>query len=108
MTALDDSGRILDRGVLSALGWGSGMRLTVGERGGLIVVAADPAGACRVTSQGFVVLPVALRHWCGLRRGDRVLVVVDPGRGWMVVHPPAALEAMVSAAHSAVWGGEPL
>ncbi|MFB9323087.1 AbrB/MazE/SpoVT family DNA-binding domain-containing protein [Cryptosporangium minutisporangium] len=107
LTALDDSGRIRDRSLLAALGWAPGTPVEVCEREGLIVVARGPAGVFRVTGQGFVVLPAAVRHWCGLRPGDRVLVVADPGAGWMVVHPPAALEAMVSAVHTAVWGGEP-
>jgi bifunctional DNA-binding transcriptional regulator/antitoxin component of YhaV-PrlF toxin-antitoxin module len=70
-------------------------------------VAAAPHGVFRVAGQGFLFLPAPVRHWCGLAPGDRVLLVADPGAGWLVVHPPAAVDAMVGAAHEAVWGGEP-
>ena len=41
----------------------------------------------------------------GVRRGDRVLLMAEPGAGLLVVHPPAALDAMVGWLHEAALGG---
>ena len=106
VTSLDVSGRLGDRTLIRMLDWPPATRLEIREDHGLILAAADPRGVFRVTGQGYLMLPAAARHWCGLVAGDRVLLVADPPGGWLVVHPPAALDAMVAAAHLAVWGGE--
>jgi bifunctional DNA-binding transcriptional regulator/antitoxin component of YhaV-PrlF toxin-antitoxin module len=41
-------------------------------------------------------LPAAARHACGIAPGDRVLLAAEPADGILVVHPLAALDAMVS------------
>jgi hypothetical protein len=41
-----------------------------------------------------------------LAAGSRVLLVADPAAGRLVVHPPAALDAMIGQYHAAVLGGE--
>ncbi|GGM67957.1 hypothetical protein GCM10011608_61480 [Micromonospora sonchi] len=48
---------------------------------------------------------MAVRQWCGLTAGDRVLLAASPADGLLVVHPPAALDAMVVAVHADVLGG---
>jgi bifunctional DNA-binding transcriptional regulator/antitoxin component of YhaV-PrlF toxin-antitoxin module len=106
VTSVDVSGRLGDRTLIRTLGWSPGTRLDVREDHERIVIVADSPGLFRVTCQGYLMLPAAARHWCRLASGDRVLAVAEPTDGWMVVHPPAALDAMVIAAHFAVWGGE--
>jgi hypothetical protein len=51
-------------------------------------------------------LPATVRHWCGLSPGSRVLLAADPAAGRLVVHPPAALDAMIGQFHARVPGGE--
>ncbi|MGC4903927.1 AbrB/MazE/SpoVT family DNA-binding domain-containing protein [Micromonospora echinospora] len=105
LAAIDSSGRIADRTVIRALGWGPGTRLHIREGSGVIVVRSDRQGVFTVTSQGHLHLPAAVRHWCGLAAGDRVLLAASPADGLLVVHPPAALDAMVVAAHADLLGG---
>jgi bifunctional DNA-binding transcriptional regulator/antitoxin component of YhaV-PrlF toxin-antitoxin module len=59
---------------------------------------ADRHGAFAVTGRGHLRIPAAVRHWCGLHAGDRVLLAAEPGAGLLVLHPPAALDAVVAQA----------
>ncbi|WP_406071257.1 AbrB/MazE/SpoVT family DNA-binding domain-containing protein [Micromonospora sp. NBC_01638] len=105
LAAIDVSGRIADRTIIRALGWAPGTRLHIREGSGVIVVRLDRQGVFTVTGQGHLHLPSAVRHWCGLTAGDRVLLAANPPEGLLVVHPPAALDAMVVAVHAGVLGG---
>lgn len=107
LAAVDDRGRVADHTVVRALGWGSGIRLEIREIGGLVLVRADRQGVFSMTGQGHLRLPAMVRHWCGLVPGDRVLLAADPDQRLLVVHPPAALDAMVSQFHADVLGGGP-
>jgi hypothetical protein len=106
LTTMDDRERLADHAVVRALGWGSGTRLDIHESGGMVLVRADRQGVFSVTGQGYVRLPATVRHWCALTPGDRVLLVADPDQGLLVVHPPAALGAMVTQLHAEVLGGD--
>ena len=106
VAAVDCRGRIADHVVMTALGWTPGMRWSLREDRGLVLVAADPRGVFSVTRQGHVRLPVAVRRWCALTPGDRVLLVADPEQGALAVFPPAALDAMVSQCHRGLFGGD--
>ncbi|MFI7219971.1 AbrB/MazE/SpoVT family DNA-binding domain-containing protein [Micromonospora maritima] len=105
LAAIDNSGRIADRAVIRALGWGPGARLHIREGAGVIVVRRDRQGVFTVSGQGHLHLPAAVRHWCGLAAGDRVFLAANPADSLLVVHPPSALDAMVVAAHAEALGG---
>lgn len=96
LAAVDGRGRIADQAVVQALGWGPGTGLDMRPVRGVVVVQAEAGGSFRVTSQGHVRLPAPLRRWCALEAGDRVLLAADPVEGSLVVHPPAAMDAMVA------------
>ncbi len=84
VAALEGSGRLRDRFVVRALGWRPGTRLDNRESAGMIVVRGDDQGAFRLTGQGYLRLPAAVRHWCALTPGDRLKVeaeVVGQRRG---------------------------
>lgn len=104
--AIDHRGRIADHHLLRALDWDAATRLDIREQGGLLLVAASRQGVFSLTGQGHLRLPVAARRWCGLGTGDRVLLVAEPDQGLLVVHPPAALDAMVGWLHASVLGGD--
>ena len=91
---------------MTALGWAAGCRLDIRENGGLILVRANWQGVFNITSQGHLRLPATVRHWCALVPGDRVMLAANPADGLLVVHPPAALDAMITQFHAAVLGGE--
>ncbi len=103
---MDCRGRLADRAALRALGWQAGTRLDIRAIGGLLVIHADPLGRSRVTGAGHLRLPAPVRHRYGLRGGDRVLLAADPARSRLVLHPPAALDAMTDGCHVRELGGE--
>jgi hypothetical protein len=91
-SAVDDRGRVADRVVLRALGWAAGHRLDIREATGSLTVVPDPTGTHQVTGQGHLRIPAEMRHRCGLRTGDRVLLAADPDRSYLAIYPPAALD----------------
>ncbi|MHA4951549.1 AbrB/MazE/SpoVT family DNA-binding domain-containing protein [Micromonospora sp. SD19] len=106
LVTLNAHGRIADRSAMKVLQWAPGLRLSIRERHGLIVVSADQQGVFKVAKEGHVRLPAVVRQWCGLAAGDRVLIVAEPASGRLVVHPPAKLDELITQAHDAVFGGE--
>jgi hypothetical protein len=106
VATLDSRGRIADRCAMKKLQWTPGLRLSIRERRGLIVVSADEQGVFKLTKEGHIRLPAVVRQWCGLAAGDRVLIVAVPATNRLVVHPPAKIDEMIGQAHDAVFGGE--
>lgn len=106
LAILDSNGRIADNNLFRALGWDMSTRLDIGEQGGLLLVTAIEHGVFSLTRQGHLRLPAPARRWCGLGAGDRVLLAGDPDQGRLVVHPPAALDAMVGWLHGRALGGD--
>jgi hypothetical protein len=106
LATIDCNGRVAETAVINALGWVPGTRLDIRETGGLVLVIASRHGAFSLAGQGYLRLPATVRHWCGLVPGDRVLLAAEPGQGRLVVHPPAALDAMITQFHASVLGGE--
>lgn len=102
LAAIDDRGRIADRVVLRALGWSAGRRLVIDESWGLLVIFPDASAPAQVTGQGHLRVPATLRHRCGLRSGDRVLLAADPEQHRLVVYPSTALDALLS--HHSIGG----
>jgi hypothetical protein len=107
LAAVDCRGRIADRVVLRALGWAPATGLDIREAHGLLVITVDRRGGFRVTGQGHLRLPAAVRRWCGLVAGDRVLLAADLTEGALVVHPPAVLDAMITRFWADARGGAP-
>jgi hypothetical protein len=108
VSTLDASGRLADRVIMRALACTSDARLDIRDSKGLTVIAADDGGVFRVTQQGHLHLPAAVRHWCRLGPGDRVLLAAYPASGLLVVHSPAVFDAVVDAVHAQALGGEPV
>jgi hypothetical protein len=59
-----------------------------------------------LTGKGHVLIPAAVRHWCVVGAGDRVLLAAAPDHGVLVVHTMAALDAMVMRYHASLLGGD--
>jgi hypothetical protein len=104
--AVDCNGRVAEATVIRVLGWVAGTRLNITVSDGLVLLTADPHAVFCMTRPGQVRLPAAVRHWCGLTPGSRVLLVADPDAGLLVVHPPGSLHTMISQFHAAVLGGD--
>jgi bifunctional DNA-binding transcriptional regulator/antitoxin component of YhaV-PrlF toxin-antitoxin module len=100
VAVLDCHGRIADQAVLRALGWTPGVGLDISATRDLLTVRArvdGAAGRSGVTPQGHVRVPAPVRHICGLRPGDRVLLAADPSSGVLRVFPPATVDALLPA-----------
>lgn len=104
LSTLDAGGRVANRVIMVALGWVPGGRLDIRVSRGLIAIFKDARGVFRVTTQSFLHLPVAARRWCDLSPGDRVLLAAYPQGGLLIVHPPAALDAVVDRVHADALG----
>lgn len=103
---LDASGRIQDRGVVTALGWRPGDRLLITRIGSSVVICRRGDGVFRMASKPYVVLPAAVRHGCGVLAGSRVLLVADLAQDVLVVHPEHVVHAMLRDFHTALAGEE--
>ncbi len=93
---VDANGRVADRVVINALGWAPGDRLGIRDRGGLVLITADPRGRSRISGQGHLRLPAAARRLRGLAVGERVLLAAFPDESLLALCPPAAVEAMIT------------
>jgi hypothetical protein len=94
---MDESGRVADRAMTSALGWQPGDRLTVTAAAGVVVARRDPDGMVTLPAKPYVVIPAALRRRCGLRPGDRVLLAVFPARDTLAAYSFAVVDKALRA-----------
>ena len=96
MAAIDDRGRITDHVVLRALRWAPGTSFDLEVSVGVATLTARPGVAGRITRVGRFRLPASVRHQLHLAPGDRVLLVARPAASQLVVHPAAALDAILA------------
>jgi hypothetical protein len=102
---MDESGRVADRTMISALGWQPGDRLNVTGAAGVVVACRDPGGMVTMPAKPYLVIPAALRRRCGLRPGDRVLLAVFPDRDALAAYSFAVVDQALRA-HAALPGGD--
>ncbi|MET7423646.1 AbrB/MazE/SpoVT family DNA-binding domain-containing protein [Dactylosporangium sp. NPDC005555] len=104
LAAVDNRGRIADGALFRALGWPPGTRLEVKAHLGLVLVRSDQQGVLSINRLGHLQLPVAVRRWCDLAPGDKVLLAAEPDQQLLVIHPPTTLDAMITQAHATLGG----
>ncbi|MEV4644382.1 AbrB/MazE/SpoVT family DNA-binding domain-containing protein [Saccharopolyspora sp. NPDC049357] len=98
--SVDPQGRVADSSIVNALGWQAGRRLRLEVLSNTTVtIQADPDGLFTLARRAHLPLPVAVRRWCGLNPGDRVLLAA-PDPGLLLIHTMRALDAMVAAFHT--------
>jgi bifunctional DNA-binding transcriptional regulator/antitoxin component of YhaV-PrlF toxin-antitoxin module len=100
MGRVDESGRIGDRTITDALGWRPGDRLTVTATTDVVLLRRDPAGVVAVSAKAHLTLPAVPRRHCGMRPGDRVLLVATPEQDTVAVYPLATLHRAILHHHS--------
>jgi hypothetical protein len=105
VSTIDTKGRVTGSAVLSILGWPPGTRLDIHFQSSLIIIASNPNGVFAVTDQGYLRLPIAVRRWCALGPGSRVLLAADVAGQRLTVFPPAAVDAMVMGYQTSALGG---
>ena len=59
---MDESGRVADRAMTSALGWQPGDRLTLAAAAGAVIARRDPGGMVTMPAKPHLVIPAALRR----------------------------------------------
>src|SRR5262245_34366877 len=94
---MDESGRVADRAMTSALGWQPGDRLTLTAAAGVVIARRDPAGMVTLPAKPYLVIPAVLRRRCGLRPGDRVLLAVFPDRDTLAAYSFAVVDQALRA-----------
>jgi AbrB family looped-hinge helix DNA binding protein len=94
---MDESGRVADRAMTSALGWRPGDRLTLTAAAGVVIARRDPGGMVTLPAKPYIVIPAALRRRCGLRPGDRVLLAVFPDRDALAAYSFAVVDQALRA-----------
>jgi hypothetical protein len=105
---IDESGRVADRAMTSALGWRPGDRLTLTAAAGVVMARRDPGGQVTMPAKPYIVIPAALRRRCGLRPGDRVLLAVFLDQGTLAAYSLAVVDqALRARAHIAGDGRRP-
>jgi hypothetical protein len=94
LAVLDRYGRLAERTVLRAMGWGPGQQLTLTLLAASVLATPCPGSTVRVGNDGYLRLPIGVRRACRLVAGDRMLLVAEPPAGRLLLHPPAALDAL--------------
>ena len=94
---MDESGRVADRAMTSALGWQPGDRLTLTGSAGVVIARRDPGGLVTMPAKPYLTIPAALRRRCGLRAGDRVLLAVFPEQDAMAAYSFAVVDQALRA-----------
>ena len=70
-----------------------------------MVVRRDPGGMVTVPARPYIVIPAALRHRCGLRTGDHVLLAASPGEDMLTAYSFAVVDHALRA-QALLPGGE--
>lgn len=77
VTTTDQGGRLADHSPLQLLGWPPGATVSVRIRQNRFVVVKLGSGPHALTGQGHLRLPLAVRRFCRIEAGDRLLVAVS-------------------------------
>lgn len=99
-----ESGRFPAGDPLKALR-GPGYPLAMTLVSASVLLAPCLAASVRVGNDEYLRLPVGVRRACRLVPGDRVLLVADPPASRLLLHPPAALDALLDAHHTDILRG---
>ena len=63
----------------------------------MIVARRNPVGMVTVPARPHIVIPAALRHRCGPRAGDRVLLAAPPGEDTLAAYSFAVVDQAIRA-----------
>ncbi|MFC4044991.1 AbrB/MazE/SpoVT family DNA-binding domain-containing protein [Dactylosporangium siamense] len=84
---LDPSGRISARPLLHRLGWPPGHRIQFDIAHDAITATSSPTARHTVGATGLLAIPSAIRQLCHLTAGDVVVLLANPGRDLLLIHP---------------------
>jgi hypothetical protein len=101
---LDRSGRLHERAVLCALGWGPGQELTLHNIDDMIVIKVVAGGDHRIDDRGGLALPAAVRRMCGITIGPPVVLVADVPEQTLLVHPARTITRLLAMHYQTLIG----
>ncbi len=97
VAAVDHSGRVGDRLLITALGWRPGDRTEVQMLPGAAMLRRSPHGRSQVDSRGHVFVPAAIRTLLDVPAGGRMVLLAVPDRDLLVIHAQSAVAALLAA-----------
>jgi redox-sensitive bicupin YhaK (pirin superfamily) len=95
VAAVDGSGRVRERVLLAALGWGRGERLEVRVMENALVFSPGVNGSVEVDGRDQVALPSSCRAMLRISPGQRVVLVALPDVNLLLVHPVQVVTAWI-------------
>ena len=101
----DHSGRVTERGLLRALRWDPGHRISIHPYDGMLVIASARAGQHVVGSRGELPLPASARQMCAIAPGQPLLLAALVARDLLVIHPASTVARLLAELHAHVIGG---
>lgn len=102
IAVMDAGGRLQDSGAVAALDWRPGDRLLITVVRTSVVIHRRPDGVFVMPRKPYVALPAPVRKACGAHAGSRLLLAADADHDVLIVHPEAAVQAMLRAFHIAL------
>jgi hypothetical protein len=97
MSRVDASGRVAGQVITDVLGWQPGDRLTLTADAGVVLARRDPYGMVTVPARCCVTISAPLRHRCGMRAGDQVLLAALPGQDTLAAYTFAVVDQALRA-----------
>jgi hypothetical protein len=94
---VDASGRICERGVITALSWAGGDRLTFTAEAGVVTARRDAGGMVTLPASTYITIPAPLRRRCGLEPGDQLLLAALPGQDVLTAYSLAVVDQAIRA-----------
>lgn len=108
VVTVDAYGRLADRSVLRLLGWRAGHHVAaaVNAAAGVVILRRVGGDGHRIAGQGHVYLSSATRRALRLAAGDQLLAVALIPYDALVLYTMPTVQAMLSAFHSTMNGGD--
>ncbi len=100
---IDQRGRLSDRSAIRMLDWAPGDSLALTTHEHAVIAEPSEASRWKLGPTGYLHLASAIRRRCGIRRGDRVLLVASLTRQRLVVYTASAVVVAVSQFSPDLW-----
>ncbi|WP_344612116.1 hypothetical protein [Dactylosporangium salmoneum] len=97
LAKLDPSGRVSARLLLDLLHWPTGHRLRFDVADHAITATTSGSGRHVVGARNLLPIPAAARQLCHLAAGDTVVLLADPARDLLVIHPAQLVARLLGA-----------
>ncbi len=105
ITTICCHGQVGDRAPVKLLNWASSDRVSLTVDNQVIVAVVDPIGDSQIGPRGHLRIPATVRHRCGIKPGERVLVAASAEHRAVLVYPLALVHHALSMHHTRMGGG---